>query len=128
MFLLILIFVSIFSALNADPPTDCNFLSLGDWKHSSTNSSVYYCFSNDQLGSFYDANAYCRTINATLASIDSVFENRDIINLSPGRYTMWWVGLHRNNDGSWAWINGDKSQYRNWDKSKKNNNKELYYN
>uniref|UniRef100_A0A914BXA5 C-type lectin domain-containing protein n=1 Tax=Acrobeloides nanus TaxID=290746 RepID=A0A914BXA5_9BILA len=64
------------------------------------------------------ANRNCQQSNpkATLASIDSAFENSEILTsaLNQTGCSQIFIGLEEQSNNGWSWVNNDMSTYRNW--------------
>ncbi|NWI51084.1 MRC1 protein, partial [Calyptomena viridis] len=66
-----------------------------------------------------DASMKCIRMGASLVSIeDSAEMNFLLFYLSPlaSDYRKFWIGLFRNIDGEWVWMDGSAMEYVNWEK------------
>uniref|UniRef100_A0A914E0H5 N-acetylmuramoyl-L-alanine amidase n=1 Tax=Acrobeloides nanus TaxID=290746 RepID=A0A914E0H5_9BILA len=96
------------------PPTcSCN----QGWYASTTSTCKCYIFASG-IDSWYTALNDCKVSKSNLASIDSAFENSNLVatikSWSP-TCTKLYTGLEFDEiSQGWIWVNGDKSTYRNW--------------
>uniref|UniRef100_A0A914EJ27 C-type lectin domain-containing protein n=1 Tax=Acrobeloides nanus TaxID=290746 RepID=A0A914EJ27_9BILA len=102
----------------------CNDASLqtcscpaGNWYQSTITGSCK-CYNFIQTPKdWQSSNNDCRQQNpkATLGSIDSAFENNEILNVLKNQTScsQVFIGLKQSSN-SWSWINNDTSTYQNW--------------
>ena len=76
-----------------------------------------YAVSQDKLMNQSLAEAYCRGMNAHLATINNAYENNWVRAkyYSVLRDHELWIGYQApNGDGNWSWISGEAASYTNW--------------
>lgn len=71
---------------------------------------------------FNEAKEYCELQGGHLATITSASENAIVTELADkaGR-NNYWIGIHRDAQGNYNWITGEKSSYSNWNREEPNN-------
>ncbi|XP_011485494.1 galactose-specific lectin nattectin isoform X1 [Oryzias latipes] len=71
------------------------------------------------------AESFCRSIGANLASVRNRFENYKLLRLikkKQGRFTPTWIGgSDAQTNGVWFWSDGSNYQYTNWCPNEPNN-------
>uniref|UniRef100_A0A3P9ID59 C-type lectin domain-containing protein n=1 Tax=Oryzias latipes TaxID=8090 RepID=A0A3P9ID59_ORYLA len=71
------------------------------------------------------AEKFCQSIGANLASVRNRFENRKLLRLikkKQGRFTPAWIGgSDAQTNGIWFWSDGSNYQYTNWCPKEPNN-------
>uniref|UniRef100_A0A3P9JMY0 C-type lectin domain-containing protein n=1 Tax=Oryzias latipes TaxID=8090 RepID=A0A3P9JMY0_ORYLA len=72
-----------------------------------------------------EAESFCRSIGANLASVRNHFENTELLSLikqRQGRYKPAWIGgSDAQTNGVWFWSDGSNYQYTNWCPNEPNN-------
>uniref|UniRef100_A0A914CP22 Cellulase n=1 Tax=Acrobeloides nanus TaxID=290746 RepID=A0A914CP22_9BILA len=105
-------------------PSTCSCPS-DNWYQSTVNPCNCYAFIQTPLN-WNSANNACRQQNpkATLISIDSAFENNEILASGKNQTTctQFFIGLERDMSNTWYWSNNDTSKYFNWRASYPNSN------
>jgi hypothetical protein len=66
-----------------------------------------------------EAQQRCQDMGGYLACIESPEENEFLHELAKRHHA--WIGLTRQSDNAWAWIDGSKLRYRNWTPGEPNN-------
>ena len=83
-------------------------------------STLYhgYCyFGNTQKLAWEEARCYCRKQNGYLANIQSAGEGSAVSDVFPSSFNISWIGLTKNNEGSWVWDMYNSSlavKHTNW--------------
>ncbi|MBO4779309.1 MAG: C-type lectin domain-containing protein [Selenomonadaceae bacterium] len=86
------------------------------------NKHSYYIYSN-VADTWEEAQAYCEARGGHLAVINDAAENTALFNyMKDSGYNSAYFGLSdAANEGTWTWVNGDSSSYRNWETGEPNN-------
>lgn len=81
------------------------------------NDHLYYRFDNAM--NWTEANEYCKMLGGNLAVITSEEENEFIKSLiGDGSASYYWIGfVDTAKNRKFSWVNGETSEYDNWDKS-----------
>ena len=86
------------------------------------NGHSYYIYS-DVANTWKEAQAYCKARGGHLAVINDETENNELFNYMKSKdYDSAYFGLSdAAKEGTWTWVNGDSSTYRNWASGEPNN-------
>ena len=86
------------------------------------NGHSYYIYS-DVANTWEEAQAYCKARGGHLAVINDETENNELFNYMKSKdYDSAYFGLSdASKEGTWTWVNGDSSTYRNWASGEPNN-------
>ena len=98
------------------------------------NGHSYYIYS-DVANTWEEAQAYCEARGGHLAVINDETENNAVFNYMKSKgYNSAYFGLSdAAKEGTWTWVNGDSSTYRNWASGEPNSERsnedyaEFYY-
>lgn len=87
------------------------------------NGHYYYIYSESSVTTYAQAKQFCEDKKGYLATLTSDEENNNVYDymIDKGYHNAYFGLTDEAEEGTWVWINGEESEYRNWHDGEPNN-------